>query len=83
MRRARQMLGLALWLALLTPATASAQHVEIQADGGPHYAGEPVGVVVVASGFEESPTPEIEIPEVPGQLRHVVVSHSGSHSFYS
>lgn len=61
-------LGLVCWLGWLAPPAGLAQQVEIQSERGPHYAGEAVRVVVTASGFEESPTPEIEAPQLAGQL---------------
>lgn len=62
-----------LWLALVLPVSIAseasfAQQVQIQTERGPHYAGEAVRLVVTAVGFEEQPTPEIEVPEVPGHL---------------
>ena len=55
---------LAFGLSVIAPAQAFAQQVEIQVERGPHYAGEPIRVVVTATGFDEEPTPEIEVPEV-------------------
>jgi hypothetical protein len=49
-------------LLLLTAQYADAQEVEVRVDPGPHYVGVPIGIQVVARGFEEEPQPKPEIP---------------------
>lgn len=51
--------GIALGMASAFPAAA--QKLSLQADRGPHYAGEPVEITVTADGFAEDPQPKIEI----------------------
>jgi len=43
--------------------TAAAQSVTVQSPRGPHYLGDPVQILVVAEGFDEEPTPTIELPK--------------------
>jgi len=65
----------------LLPLWAVAQDVRIQIDRGPHYVGEPIEIQIVASQFEEDPTPEIEVGDVVGgRLRYAGVSDSSSTS---
>ncbi len=72
-------LVLGLWL--LAPAAAFAQDAALQVGRGPHYVGDPIAIQVVAQGFEEDPTPEIDEPDVVnGSLRFVGVSPSVSSS---
>ena len=49
-------------------AAREARAAQVLTQRGPHYAGEAIRLVVTAVGFEEEPTPEIEVPEVPGRL---------------
>ncbi len=78
MKRAIGMLVLAA--SLLANATA-AQEVRVQVGRGPHYLGQPIEIQVVASDFEDDPTPEVEAPEVDGgSLRYAGVSDSSSTS---
>lgn len=70
---------LVFWL--LGVSAALAQDVQVQVGRGPHYVGEPITVQVVANGFEEEPTPEIEAPRMNGAtLRFAGVSPSVSSS---
>lgn len=70
-----------LVLGLLAPAAAFAQDAALQVGRGPHYVGDPIAIQVVAQGFEEDPTPEIDEPDVVnGSLRFVGVSPSVSSS---
>lgn len=62
----------------LAAGAGSAQQVEIQTERGPHYAGEALRLVVTATGFEEEPTPEIEVPEVEGHLELLQINPSVS-----
>ncbi len=62
-------------VALSSANAASAQQVQLQVHGGPHYQGQPIDVFVVAEGFEDDPTPEIEIPPFKGaRLEFIGVS---------
>jgi len=55
-------IGLALAVVLLLDAApALAQHVELKLEQGPHYAGDAIELQLVATGFEEEPTPEIDV----------------------
>ena len=68
-------------LALLCASTATAQDVQVQSSRGPHYVGDPITIQVVASGFEEEPTPNVETPKLEaGSLRFAGVSPSVSNS---
>lgn len=70
------LLGLVL---LATPVAA--QQVRVQIAHGPYYVGEPIEVQIVASDFEEDPTPEISVGSFSGgQLRLIGVSPSTSTS---
>ena len=53
-------------LLTLTASSARAQEVDVRVSRGPHYVGERIAVVVTAEGFEEEPTPDIEVPS-PGR----------------
>jgi len=60
---------------------ASAQNAQVQVDRGPHYLGEPIVVQVVASQFENEPTPEVEVGAIDGAtIRFAGVSDSSSTS---
>lgn len=66
---------------LLAPGAGLAQDAQLQVGRGPHYAGDPITIQVVAQEFEEDPTPEIEAPEIAnGVLRFAGVSPSVSSS---
>ena len=70
------------WLTLLLLAsTALAQQAQISVPSGPHYVGTPIEIQVVASGFEEEPTPEpsVQTPSR-GRLDLVDVQPSTSES---
>ena len=74
-RRARAALIATL---CLVASPGLAQQVEIQTERGPHYAGEAIRLVVTATGFEEEPTPQIEVPEVEGHLELLEINPSVS-----
>ena len=80
--RHRGLLAIALpWLAIHLAAPVFAQEVQIQVDRGPHYLGEPIVMQIVASGFEEEPAPEVQVPRIAGAtLRAAGVSDSSSTS---
>lgn len=61
--------------------SAAAQEVTVQSGRGPHYTGDAIRVQVIATGFEESPAPEISVasPQV-GRLEFAGVSPSVSSS---
>ncbi len=66
---------------LLLPLSAVAQDVRVQIDRGPHYVGDSIEIQIVASEFEEDPTPSIEVGDVAGgRLRYAGVSNSSSTS---
>ena len=68
-------------LVLLTPVGAHAQEVRIEVGRGPHYVGESVEVQVIASDFDDDPTPEITPGELDGgRLSYAGVSDSRSTS---
>lgn len=74
---------LVLLLALSTVAAgrASAQAAQVTTDVGPHYVGEAVAIRVTAVGFEEEPTPSVEMaPPRNGSLELVGVSPNVSQS---
>jgi hypothetical protein len=53
-------------LAVLVAATAAAaQTVSVQSTPAPHYAGEPIEIHVVATGFEEDPAPSVVVASPP------------------
>lgn len=80
-RRRRRTATLVAMLVCLGGAVASAQEVRVQTGRGPHYVGEPIEIQVVASDFEEDPTPEIEAAQTTaGRLRYAGVSDSSSTS---
>lgn len=75
------LLAPALVLALVAADSAFAQAAQVTTDVGPHYVGEPVAIRVTAVGFEEEPTPEIQVPPThDGRLELVGVSPSVSQS---
>ncbi|CAM9870380.1 unnamed protein product, partial [Discosporangium mesarthrocarpum] len=70
-----------LFACLVAPVVAFAQEAQLQVGRGPHYVGDPVTIQIVAHGFEEDPTPEIEEPPIAnGSLRFAGVSPSVSSS---
>ena len=73
------------WLVLIGSLTlcgvAEAQDVQLQMDRGPHYIGEPIAIQIVASQFDDDPTPIVSAPEIAGgRLRYAGVSDSSSTS---
>ena len=74
--------GAGLWVAsMLVAGAAQGQNVEVQTDRGPHYAGDPITVQIVASQFDEEPTPEVRVGDLAGaRLRFAGVSDSSSTS---
>ena len=70
-----------LLLLLFAASGARAQNAQVQVDRGPHYLGEPIVVQVVASQFEDEPTPEVEVGSIDGaSIRFAGVSDSSSTS---
>ena len=62
---------------LLCAGEASAQRAHIQISSGPYYQGEAVDVHLIVEDFEESPTPEIDLPPPEnGRMDFVGVSPS-------
>jgi hypothetical protein len=59
------------------PGPAAAQRAHIQISSGPYYQGEPIDVHLIVEDFEESPTPEVEVPPpAGGSIQFVGVSPS-------
>jgi hypothetical protein len=56
----------ALTVVVAAPRAALAQQAQLQAVQGPYYAGVPIEMHVVAEGFEEEPTPDIDVPTPDG-----------------
>jgi len=55
---------------LLMASSGLSQEAQIQIAPGPHYVGESIRILVSVKGFDEEPTPELELPESPsGVLR--------------
>jgi hypothetical protein len=68
-------------LILLISTGVQAQEVRIEVGRGPHYVGESVEVQVIASDFDEDPTPEITPGDLDGgRLSYAGVSDSRSTS---
>lgn len=85
MKHARRIrLGLGLGVALvgaLVTAVGSAQEARVQIARGPYYVGEAFELQVVATDFEEDPTPEVEFtPAGDSAIRFAGVSPSTSTS---
>ncbi|MDB4433156.1 BatD family protein, partial [bacterium] len=66
-------------IAWLVASHAAAQEVGVKASRGPHYVGEAIEIQLTASGFDEDPTPEPQVPPpLLGRLELVGVSPSTS-----
>jgi hypothetical protein len=52
----------AILLILLASGVATAQQVTLRTASPPHYAGEAIEIHVVAEGFDEDPTPLVQVP---------------------
>ena len=50
--------GLAMWL---VAGSAAAQQVQLGLPPPPHYVGEAIEITITAVGFEEEPTPKVEL----------------------
>ena len=67
--------AIAAALGLLQAGLAGAQQLELQLPPGPHYQGSPLEIELTADGFEEQPTPDVEVaPPSKGQLDFLGVS---------
>lgn len=68
-------------LVSLAATPLAAQEVRVEVDPGPHYQGQPIDLQVVATQFEEEPTPEVDFDPQDGlSIRFLGVSPSTSTS---